>query len=473
MIRKHHIDRFKELIDSGLYTTKAACADVMLEEFPEIADQIGLRYKDLRSLRVVFNQQLDKHYPGYAINYRGPREAIEEEETISLFDRPSPFDGWTVNEKLDAADLEIQTENVRLAKQKQAAQDMNRIERKSFRQHARIENAGEAYAKELAIAAKQLHEFMPDYAVRTGPLDSEAPVGVVQLSDIHFNELIDQADNAYDFEIAAKRLAKYASFVKMQGRAFGIEKIVVCFGGDFLNSDRRLDELLHMATNRARATMLAVHILQQFLMDLREEFFIDCFGITGNEGRAKQELGWGDIAVTDNYDAQIFDIVKMHLGSMGDPGMRFYELNGNEQVFSIHQETFLLLHGHQINCNDQKKVQAIIGQKSAAVGQRITHILAGHIHASLVGDYVSRNASLAGANAYSGQALQLASKAAQNFHVVDKANGGSLFGIKVDVQNVEGIEGYHVIDELKAYNAKSHNKAYHSTHKMTPIVVIV
>ena len=470
MIQKHHIDRYKELIDSGLYSTKYAAADVVIDEFPDLQDSIGVRYKDLRSLRIVFNQQLDKHYPGHAFRPRGPRGGYRD--TDDGPEQPSILDGWTVKEKLDAADLEIQTANVRLAKQRQAAQDINRIERKAFRQHARIENAIEVYAKELAVAAKELQEFMPDYAVRTGPLNAEAPVGVVHLSDLHFNELINQPDNRYDFEVAAKRLAKYASFVKMQGRAFGIEKLVICFGGDFMNSDRRLDELLHMATNRARATMLSVHILQQFILDLREDFFVDVFGITGNEGRAKQELGWADVAVTDNYDAQIFDILSMYLGEV-DNGLRFHPLRGNEQVFTVHQETILLVHGHQVNCNDQKKVQSIIGQKSATLGTRITHVLAGHIHASLVGDYVSRNASLAGANAYSGDALQLASKAAQNFHVIDKANGGSMYGIKVDLQNVEGIEGYDIVEKLVAYNAKSHDKAYHSTHKMQPIVVVV
>ena len=38
---------------------------------------------------------------------------------------------------------EIIGQNVRLAKQKQALQDLNRIERKSFRENARIENAVE------------------------------------------------------------------------------------------------------------------------------------------------------------------------------------------------------------------------------------------------------------------------------------------------------------------------------------------
>ena len=45
--------------------------------------------------------------------------------------------------------LELIQENVRLAKQKQSAQDLNRIERKSFREFARIENAVGKYNKEL------------------------------------------------------------------------------------------------------------------------------------------------------------------------------------------------------------------------------------------------------------------------------------------------------------------------------------
>ena len=46
-------------------------------------------------------------------------------------------------------DLELLRENVRYRKEKQKAQDVNRIERKGFREHARIENAVEAYSEEL------------------------------------------------------------------------------------------------------------------------------------------------------------------------------------------------------------------------------------------------------------------------------------------------------------------------------------
>ena len=44
---------------------------------------------------------------------------------------------------------EVLVENVRLAKQKQALQDKNRIANKSFREYARIENAIEAYSEQL------------------------------------------------------------------------------------------------------------------------------------------------------------------------------------------------------------------------------------------------------------------------------------------------------------------------------------
>ena len=61
-----------------------------------------------------------------------------------------------------------------------------------------------------------------------------------------------------------------------------------------------------MSTNRARATILAVHLYKQFLMDLRGEFFVDCFGVTGNESRAKENLGWVDVVATDSYDFTIY-----------------------------------------------------------------------------------------------------------------------------------------------------------------------
>ena len=55
----------------------------------------------------------------------------------------------TISPIADESELELLAENVKLAKQKQSAQDLNRIERKAFREHVRVENAVSKYAEEL------------------------------------------------------------------------------------------------------------------------------------------------------------------------------------------------------------------------------------------------------------------------------------------------------------------------------------
>ncbi|MFN9646836.1 MAG: hypothetical protein ACK55C_01400, partial [bacterium] len=120
------------------------------------------------------------------------------------------------------------------------------------------------------------------------PAPNDEAVLIVQLSDLHFNEQVDLPNNRYDFSVAAARLAKLSASVKQLGRSYGASKVVVACMGDFLKSDRRLDELLSNATNRSKATLLAVDILRAFLLDLRSEFNLEIYGITGNESRVKQ-----------------------------------------------------------------------------------------------------------------------------------------------------------------------------------------
>ena len=366
-------------------------------------------------------------------------------------------------------DPEVIAESVRLAKTNQRLSDEARIKNKSFREHARIENAVSAYNEAILDELKSIGASLYGCEHRSGPLDPDSAAIVVHLSDNHFNELVNLPTNRFDFEVAAKRLQVLAQKTKLIGKAYGVEKVVVFFGGDLMNSDRRLDELLAMSTNRARATLLAVHIYKQFLMDLRADFFVDCFGVTGNESRAKDNLGWVDVVATDSYDFTIYSMLQAVFEAVEDNGLRFHNMEANEVVFQLHNQVFLGIHGHQINATDQKKVQAMIG-KYAAKGINITHILCGHIHATVISDYVSRNASLVGSNAYSEEALGFVSKAAQNIHIVTSQG---LDGVKCDLQNVEGVAGYDIIDKLAEYNAKSADKANEAMVEPQVLVKVV
>ena len=401
-------------------------------------------------------------------SYLGAANALYER--YPYLAKPNQLRGY-IKTELTGPQLDYETieANVQLAKANQRLSDKNRIAGKAFREHARIENAVTAY-NESILAELQVHgAALADCPRRTGPLDPKAAALVVHLSDNHWNELVNLPTNRFDFEVGAKRLALLAQKTKLLGKAYGVERIVVFFGGDLMNSDRRLDELLAMSTNRARATVLAVHLYRQFLTDLRSEFFVDVFGVTGNESRAKDNLGWVDVVATDSYDFTIYAMLQAVFDAVEDKGMRFHDMQANETIFQIHSQTFLGIHGHQLSCGDQKKVQAMIG-KFAAKGINITHILAGHIHSALVSDYVSRNSSLVGSNAYSEEALGFVSKASQNVHIVTPQG---LDGVKCDLQSVDGVEGYDIIDKLAEYNARSADKAHEAMSDAQVLVKVV
>jgi predicted phosphodiesterase len=342
-------------------------------------------------------------------------------------------------------------ENVRLAKNNQSLADKNRIQNKSFREYSRIENALVQYNEALVTLVKKEGLKLKTYSHKEKVNNC---VMVVHLSDLHFNELVNLPSNKYDFYIASKRLMLFANDIIRIGKVYDIKRILIADTGDNLNSDRRLDELLMMATNRAKATQLSILLLEYFILHLNKHFNIDVAFVTGNESRAKQELGWSEILASDNYDFTIFDTLKLLF--RGKNGINFHNCGANEQVVCVNGKNLLLVHGHQLSANNmQKSIQELVG-KYASKGSMIDFVISGHVHSSYISDYFSRGASLVGSNAYSEEALNFVSKASQNIHLFHKHN--KIDSIKLDLQNVDGIEGYPMEANINAYNAKSASK---------------
>ncbi len=354
------------------------------------------------------------------------------------------------------ADKEIVQYNIRLAKQKQKFQDLNRIERKAFREGSRLENALVEYNDALI---KLLQRNSLDVKLKKNKHDSES-VLVCQIADTHFNELVDLESNKYDFTIASKRLQKYAYKVKEYAKFHKANKILVAITGDLLNSDRRLDEKLAQATNRAKATFLSVHLLKHFIMDLNEVSEVQVCCVTGNESRVNEHLGWVDIVASDNYDLSIFEMLRLLL-----PDINFIRGNALELVVEVNGKNMLVIHGHQLGKMDTNQVGKVISKYSAK-GVIIDFIICGHLHETMIRDNIARSASLVGGNAYSENALNLAGTAAQNIYCF--TNDGR-HDIRIDLQETNQWEGYDINEELAAYNAKSSQK----THKKETIFKII
>ena len=344
--------------------------------------------------------------------------------------------------------LELIQENVRLAKQKQSAQDRNRIQNKSFREYARVENAVSEYTKQLTrlFDKYKLSTYTQKHSEQT------SCVGVIQFSDVHFNELVDLPHNKYDFTVASKRCKHFVNQATKYFKAFGVTNVLMVQSGDLLNSDRRLDELLNMATNRAKATCLAVDILQQVIMDLNSNFNVSVAMVTGNESRVKKDWGWSGNIASDNYDYTIFQTLRY---IFRDTDIAFVDGDPTEVVVEVAGQNLLVLHGNgSIKKGIDTSITQIMGRYRAR-GIDINYVIFGHIHSARVGDNFSRSSSMVGANDYSEKALNLSGRASQNCYIF--YDNGNRDGIKVDLQNYSD-DMYDIEKSLESYNAKSHEK---------------
>tara|TARA_R100000700_G_C3154903_1_gene132447 strand:- start:62 stop:1291 length:1230 start_codon:yes stop_codon:yes gene_type:complete len=343
------------------------------------------------------------------------------------------------------ADKDIVNYNIKLAKQKQRLQDLNRIERKSFREDSRFENALVEYNDALI---KLLEKNSLNVKLSKIKHDTDSVI-VCQIADTHFNELVNLDSNKYDFTIAAKRLQKYAHNVKKYAKFHKANKILVAITGDLLNSDRRLDEKLAMATNRAKATFLSVHLLKHFILDLNEVSEVQVCCVTGNESRVNEELGWVDIVSSDNYDFTIFEMLRLLM-----PNINFIRGNALELVVEVNGKNMLVIHGHQLGKMDTNQIAKLVSKYSAK-GVIIDFVICGHLHETMIKDNIARSASLVGSNAYSENALNLTGTAAQNIYCF---TSDGRHDIRIDLQETDQWEGYDINKELFAYNAKSSDK---------------
>ncbi len=359
--------------------------------------------------------------------------------------------------------LEMVRENAKLLKKSQKYQDINRIERKTVRKNIQLENAVAEYNKELVEILKTYR--LPNFVYSKRKIAKDIPrTGVIHLTDLHFNELVNLPHNKYDFPIAAQRMKLLANRAKQYFKAKGIKNVLVAMTGDLLNSDRRLDELLCEATNRSKATFLAVNLLEHFILDLDRDFNVSVANVIGNESRIDDEVGWSDITATDNYDFTIFNILKL---LFRDSNVKLLEGDPVEQIVEVSKQNILLLHGNQLKANSmEQSIQKIKG-KYTARKINVDFVLSGHLHSARIGDVFARGASLVGANAYSDNALQLESRASQNLHIFYQ--NGTRDSIKIDLQKADYIKGYDIVKDLEAYNAKSLKK---SKKKRTVINVV-
>lgn len=358
-------------------------------------------------------------------------------------------------------DKELIVENVRLAKDKQKLQDVQRIERKAFREDARIENAVAQFGKDLTnqnrLYANKLLE-----KINIQPLvynEDKHGIGVIQITDVHANELIDLPHNQYNWTVLSKRMKKLINEALRYFAFRNVKKVTMVYTGDLCNSDRRLDELLNQSTNRAKAANLLAHIITQSILEVRNEGYeVGIVSVLGNESRVKQEMTFSNEAFSDNYDYTIMAQVRQVLEFANIDGINFHSIDKMENVIDFGEQKWLVMHDMPQSTSKQEKTQSIIG-KYALSGKPVDFVISGHIHAHRGTDISCRSGSMSGSNTFNEHALGLIGRASGVCYVVD---GKERYYQYIDLQYADN-EGYGIIKELEAYNIKSELKTKQQT----------
>lgn len=397
--------------------------------------------------------QTGHELPTYAELARKYEISAEEAKMYSLIAQNKDYLNLSTDEDLRDA-------LIMKSKQLQSCRDTSRLLRKDVREHDRVPNAiQEANKAQLDILRKyQYHDpiSVSSKADRINLLgDPLTGVGIIQISDAHFNEQVAlDGINIFNFERASKMLRKLVTTAIIDFKHAGFRKVLVACTGDLLNSDRRIDELLQNATNRTKAKFIVVDLLQQVLKDLSNEFDDVYFaGVTGNESRVGQDLGWSEIMATDNYDYDIYKTLAFLFA--GHPKVHVLEQdNYMEYPVAVCGQWILLTHGTQrtLQGDVEKGVIQMCG-KWADSGYMISFILFGHLHYTRIGDHFARSGSFVGANAYSNRALQLITKSSQLLHFI--YGNGDIFNKRIDLTNVDNVVPYLYNKDLESYNSKS------------------
>lgn len=326
--------------------------------------------------------------------------------------------------------------------------DQRNRDNRNWRKSSRDLNAAEAILENLLNTINAYGKKL-GYKIKLDPLSiKNGGTGVIIITDTHGNELVDTPYNKYDFKVFSRRLKKLITFSLAYFKMLGIEKVVILFLGDLMNSDRRPDEKVAMATNRSKALFLISHLFNQAILEVAQYYPVEIYGALGNESRINEDFSFHPFTASDNFDFLILETCRRSLEPL-NLDIKFGPIDVIQQTVRIEDQNWLMCHDVNKTTNTPKNSQSVIG-KMTLLRDPVEFVVGGHIHSFQCTDFSCRSGSLVGGNDYSTNGIELASKASGTCIV---AKGKERFIQYIDLQEAE--EGYNILEELEYYDVKS------------------
>lgn len=327
---------------------------------------------------------------------------------------------------------------------------LSRVDRKNNR----VSHVDDILSDELRYLLKQ---HKPTNTMFHKEIIDDDVVGVIQYSDFHINEIINDVGiiNKFDIGIANKRLQKYVSEAIKIFKERKVTHIHLCMTGDLINSDRRNAEKFAVATSRMKSAILAVYLIKESIKHLNQYFNVNVVSIAGNESRLSDDHDTNSFMMNDNFDIMIHEMLKTILSE--SDGITFdkdlIQKDPYESVVKINNYNWLITHGDQFSKLPDLDIQKLVGKYSLEKNINIRYTIFGHLHSAYSSSYFTRASSLCGGNSYSNKKLNLPSRASQPVYLAFK--DGSINSYAIDLQSYSDYNGYDIGDIMKEYDVRS------------------
>ncbi len=336
----------------------------------------------------------------------------------------------------------------KLQKQLQRSRDEATVLRKVLREDHRKANYFEEVFDQLKDKIP-LMQTVPEISKR---VDGDAnKIGIINLSDLHLGETVKPEDtkggNEFNWEIASRRLQKFAIECKQYIAFHDINKVILCLGGDIFNSNRRMDELVRNSDSTSVAFLKGVNLLSKFIVDVTAGCSTKVYSVYGNESRMAKD--YTSVHWEHSFDYLLHHILSVSLKSIDRIEFVIPTLDHSQVVRNALGANLLLVHGHN-NVNYKNEIVKFAHHPTDPL--IVHYVLHGHIHETDNKNITRRSSSLVGDNAYSFHRLGIHGSAEQNFHILIKENDKRvpiLRSIAINLDCVDDYSGYNITEDCE------------------------
>jgi len=313
---------------------------------------------------------------------------------------------------------ELEIKEHELYKQQVKTRDKLREMRKHLRDEARIENIEDRFVECAEIISQE-----KPLTLNTYPSNDGKRVGLLQLSDWHLGELVDNFMNTYNQDIFDKRMNKLTTDTIRNCKLMGVSTLKVLNQGDLISGNIHVSTRVSNEEDVIHQTMYVAETLSIMLLEFAKNINeVEFYSVTDNHARInknykehieKESFGrfipWHlktRLANIDNIkilDNKINDVLDYEIG-----------------IVDIFHEKAIMVHGHR------DKVATMVQDLSLMTRIFPIAVFTGHLHRNfedeIHGIELIMNPSAVGTGDYA-KGIRKSSKARQKLTIYENNNG--------------------------------------------------